>query len=107
MCDRVITVPPKTQVQVPTATVVLPDVGQAWWLDAPPILPPKSEPPPTPPVVPSSPTDAWWLTTHEPPVSPGIAIAAAPPSVPAPLPETIAPAQASESLPKVLVIEPS
>jgi phage FluMu protein Com len=99
MCDRVITVPPRTQVQVPTTTVVLPDVSQAWWLDAPPVLPPNLEPPP--------PAEAWWLTAHEPPASTENAITTAPPIVPPPLPEAIAPSPDSEPSPNPLVFEPS
>ncbi len=99
MCDRVITVPPRTQVQVPTTTVVLPDAGQAWWLDAPPVLPPNLEPPP--------PADAWWLTTNAPPASPENAITTAPPIVPPPLPEAVAPSPVSDPSLNPLVFEPS
>jgi phage FluMu protein Com len=106
MCDRVITVPPRTQVQAPT-TVVLPDAAQSWWMDAPAELPPKSEPPPKLPPEPSAPADAWWLTAQEPPVSPENASNTTPPSVPPLLPETVASAPLAEPPPNPLVFESS
>lgn len=110
MCDRVITVPPRTQVQLPTATVVLPDAGQAWWMDAPPVLPPKAEPPPagtrvSPAVVPSDPADAWWLTAPESPTAPENAITTSPPNASPPLPEALASPPSTEPPPIPFVFE--
>ena len=58
MCAHPVTVPPRTEVEVPATTVVLPDLSAEWWLDAP-----AAEAKPTPPAEP----DAWWLTTEPPP----------------------------------------
>jgi phage FluMu protein Com len=104
LCDRVITVPPRTEINVPTTTVMPPDLTQSWWMDAPPVEPPKPGPPPEPPSPP--PADAWWLTANAPPTPSETAVTAKPPpSVPPPLPESIVSAPAAEPPPD-LVFEP-
>jgi phage FluMu protein Com len=99
MCDSLITVPPRTQVQMPTTTVVLPDVPQDWWMDAPPVLPPPTEPITQPPALPTPAADAWWLNADAPPIPAENAISSKPPSTPPPLPETRASFQSSANNP--------
>lgn len=56
MCTHPVTVPPRTEVEVPATTVVvLPDLSAEWWLDAPDVEA-KSAP--------STAPDAWWLTAE-------------------------------------------
>ncbi|MGH7226455.1 MAG: hypothetical protein ACRELF_24835, partial [Gemmataceae bacterium] len=77
LCAHLVTVPPRTEVDLPTTTVVPPELPQSWWTDAP-----KSPPTPEPPVPPSSDSESWWIAT--PP-------AAVPPPLPQTIPETEAP----------------
>jgi phage FluMu protein Com len=85
LCDRLVTVPPRTEVQLPTTTVAPPEVGQAWWLDAPvPVPPPPKESGGEPP--PPSPPDAWWVTAPAPPPSSVAADIPPPPEPPPPEP---------------------
>jgi phage FluMu protein Com len=105
LCDRLITVPPRTEVKLPTTTVMPPDLAQSWWTDAPPVAPPKSTPPAETPA-PQPPADAWWLTANAPSPPPEKVLPAAPPpSVPPPLPEAIV-SSPSEQPPDLLVFEP-
>ncbi|HEY7308495.1 MAG TPA: hypothetical protein VH643_03935 [Gemmataceae bacterium] len=59
MCAHPVTVPPRTEVEVPATTVVLPDRAAEWWLDASA----ADEAKPAPPAEP----DAWWLTSESQP----------------------------------------
>jgi phage FluMu protein Com len=72
MCTRLLTVPPRTEVKLPTTTVMPPDLAQpAWWMEAPPAVPPQPESP--------APPDTWWLAANVPPA----------PSVPPQLPQPL------------------
>ncbi len=64
LCARLLTVPRRTEVNVPTTTVMPPDRGQSWWTDAPPL--------------PTTPADAWRPATNAPPTPPENAPAAVP-----------------------------
>jgi phage FluMu protein Com len=104
MCARLITVPPRTEVKLPTTTVIPPDFTKAWWMDAPPVAPSKPE---TPPEQPSPPPDVWWLTAKAPSTPLETATPTTPaPSVPPSLPEPIVSAPAAEPPPDRLVFEP-
>jgi phage FluMu protein Com len=72
MCDRIVTVPPRTSLDVPTTTVAPADTGQEWWLEAPetPQKTTAADPPP----------NAWWTTPNAPPGS-SVAPESAPASV--------------------------
>jgi phage FluMu protein Com len=63
MCTHPVTVPPRTEVELPTTTVVLPDVASEWWMDAPAVAEPKEAALPSSP--PPAREDAWWLTAEE------------------------------------------
>jgi len=120
LCDRLITVPPRTEVNLPTTSVMPPDLGQAWWTDAPSAAAPQSTPPSQTSASPPS-ADAWWLTANapSPPAEKNLTTEARPsvppplpetiisaPSVPPPLPQTIVPTPAAEPSPDLLVFEP-
>jgi phage FluMu protein Com len=78
MCARPVTVPPRTEVEVPATTVVLPDLSPEWWLDAPAAAEAKPTPPPAPPTD----ADAWWLTAGTSPPAAEPAITPTPPPRP-------------------------
>jgi phage FluMu protein Com len=106
LCDRLITVPPRTEVNLPTATMMPPDLGQAWWMDAPIAAAPQSTPPSETPASPTPP-QAWWLTPNTPSPPAEKALTTEPrPSVPPPLPQTIVPPPTTEPSPDLLVFEP-
>jgi phage FluMu protein Com len=102
MCARLITVPPRTEVKLPTTTVIPPDLAQAWWMDAPSVAPLKPETPPEQ----TSPPDAWWLTANAPPTPAETSVPTSPtPSAPPPLPEPIVSAPTTEPPPDLLSFE--
>ena len=106
LCNRLITVPPRTEVNLPTTTVMPPDLAQSWWMDAPSVAPPQATLPSEAPAAPP-PADAWWLTTNAPsPAAENAITDSSPPSVPPPLPETIVSSPAAEAPPDLLVFEP-
>lgn len=106
LCGHLLTVPPRTEVNLPTTTVIPPDLAQAWWMDAPGAAAPQSTLPSETPA-PSPPAEAWWLPANAPsPPAEKVATAPHPPSIPPPLPEAIAAPPLSESPPDLLVFEP-
>lgn len=59
LCNQIVTVPPRTEVELPTTIVAPSDAGQAWWLDAATTEEqPKKDAPPAPP------PEAWWVTPN-------------------------------------------
>jgi len=106
LCARLITVPPRTEVKLPTTTVMPPNLAQAWWMDAPLVAPPQS-PPSSETPSPPPPANAWWLTANAPsPPAETTSTAAKPPSIPPPLPEAIISSPTTEPPPDLLVFEP-
>jgi phage FluMu protein Com len=85
LCARPITVPRRTEINLPTTTVMPPDLAQAWWMDAPPVAPPIPPIPAEPPSSPTAPAEGWWLTAN-PPSPPSESAVSTPP----PLPEVVA-----------------
>lgn len=106
LCSQLITVPPRTEVKLPTTTVLPPDLAQAWWMNAPSVTPPQTTPP-AEASAPPPPADAWWLMAKAPsPPAENVVTATHPPSVPPPLPEAIVSPPPVEPTPDLLVFEP-
>ncbi|MGH7173551.1 MAG: hypothetical protein ACRELG_24990 [Gemmataceae bacterium] len=105
LCNQLITVPPRTELNLPTTTVMPPDLAQSWWMDAPAVVAPNAAPPSETPAPPSA--DVWWLTANAPsPPSENAITATRPPSVPPPLPEAIVSSPTTEPPPDLLTFEP-
>jgi hypothetical protein len=102
LCAQLITVPPRTEVKLPTTTVLSTAEAQNWWLGAPPLDEPPRSPPPVEAPPPQPPTEAepWWTA------APSEAPPLPPPTAPLPPPpEAIAPPAAPEVAMEVVVPE--
>ncbi len=91
LCDQVVVVPRRTDMELPTTTVVPPDLPPAWWTDGP-----------------AADANAWWIAAASPSPAPEAAITTTPaPSIPPPLPEAIVSAPALESANDLLGFGPA